>query len=127
LHEQSLCSLDPVEGAEVGVFLPDDLSPGMGLAREIVLRKSVYAMGGVMGVLMPSSCFMKSAKPGRGLRADREESSEGKVEDIGVCSWGSLGFVEGIVSGQGTEDPIARADSAHQGPTSKSAMTGGSP
>ncbi len=38
LHEQSLCSLEPVEGAEVGVVLPD-LSPATGLA--IVLRKSV--------------------------------------------------------------------------------------
>jgi len=40
LQEQSLCSLEPVEGAEVGVVLPDDdLSPGTGLV--IVLRKSV--------------------------------------------------------------------------------------
>lgn len=37
-HEQSLCSLEPVEGAEVGVVRPEDLSPVMGL---IVLRKSV--------------------------------------------------------------------------------------
>jgi hypothetical protein len=59
LHEQSLCSLEPVEGAEVGVVLPDDLSPVIGLC--IVLRKSVYAVGGVMGVLMYSSCLMKSA------------------------------------------------------------------
>jgi hypothetical protein len=59
LHEQSLCSLEPVEGAEVGVVLPDDLSPVIGLA---ILRKSVYAVGGVMGVLMKSSCLMmKSA------------------------------------------------------------------
>ena len=60
LHEQSLCSLEPVEGAEVGVVLPDDLlSEVTGLA---IFRKSVYAVGGVMGVLMKSSCFMmKSA------------------------------------------------------------------
>ena len=58
LHEQSLCSLEPVEGAEVGVVLPDDLSPVMGLAN---LRKSVYAVGGVMGVLMKSSCLMKKS------------------------------------------------------------------
>lgn len=41
LHEQSLCSLVPVDGAEVGVVLPDDevlLSPAIGL---IDLRKSV--------------------------------------------------------------------------------------
>jgi hypothetical protein len=47
-----------VEGAEVGVVLPDDLSPVMGLAN---LRKSVYAVGGVMGVLMKSSCLMKKS------------------------------------------------------------------
>jgi hypothetical protein len=37
-HEQSLCSLELVEGAEVGVVRPEDLSPVMGL---MVLRKSV--------------------------------------------------------------------------------------
>lgn len=95
LHEQSLCSLEPVEGAEVGVVLPDDLSPGIGLP--MVLRKSVYAIGGVMGVLMPSSCLMKSANPGKGLRAERAESSEGNVEVIGVLSCGSLGLVEGVI------------------------------
>jgi hypothetical protein len=60
LHEQSLCSLEPVEGAEVGVVLPDDLlSAVTGLA---IFRKSVYAVGGVIGVLMKSSCLMmKSA------------------------------------------------------------------
>jgi hypothetical protein len=98
LHEQSLCWLEPVEGAEVGVVLPDDLSPGIGLFKAMVLRKSVYAIGGVMGVLIPSSCLMKSAKPGKGLRAETAESSEGNVEVIGVLSWGSLGLVEGIVS-----------------------------
>lgn len=98
LHEQSLCSLVLVEGAEVGVDLPDiDLfSPAMGL---IDLRKSVYAVGGVMGVLSVSSSFlMKSAYPGKGLRADRAEkddSSEGKVEVMGVLSCASLGLVEG--------------------------------
>lgn len=40
LQEQSLCSLDPLEGAEVGVVLPDDLSPpATGLVMD--LRKSV--------------------------------------------------------------------------------------
>ena len=42
LHEQSLCSLDPVDGAEVGVVLPDDFSLGAtGLVMAMVLRKSV--------------------------------------------------------------------------------------
>jgi len=39
LQEQLLCSLEAVDGAEVGVDLPDNLSPDTGLA--IVLRKSV--------------------------------------------------------------------------------------
>jgi hypothetical protein len=98
LHEQSLCSLEPVEGAEVGVVLPDDLlSPAVGLC--MVLRKSVYAVGGVMGVLMDSSCLMKkSAYPGRGDKPDRADSSEGNVEVIGVLSCASLGFVETILT-----------------------------
>lgn len=50
LHEQSLWSLELVEGAEVGVVLPEDLSPAAGLF--MLLRKSVYAVGGVMGVLI---------------------------------------------------------------------------
>jgi hypothetical protein len=88
-----------VEGAEVGVVLPDEealLSPVMGL---IDFRKSVYAVGGVMGVFKLSSSFlMKSANPGKGLRAERAEradNSDGKVEVIGVLSCASLGLVEG--------------------------------
>ena len=84
LHEQSLCSLELVEGADVGVVRPDDFSPAIGLP--MVFRKSVYAMGGVMGVLMPSSCLMKSTRAGKGLGAERADSSEGNVEVIGVLS-----------------------------------------
>ena len=51
-----------------------------------------------MGVLIPSSCLMKSAYPGSGLRADRADSSEGKVEVIGVLSCASLGFAIAILS-----------------------------
>lgn len=104
MQEQSLCSLEPVEGAEVGVVLPDDLSPVVtGLA--IVLRKSVYAVGGVIGVLM-SSCLMKSTKPIMGVFAERADSSEGKVEVTGVCNCASLGLVEGILCpGQRSECP----------------------
>jgi hypothetical protein len=95
LQEQSLCSLEPVEGAEVGVVRPEDLSPAVtGLA--IFIRKSVYAVGGVIGVFM-SSCLMKSMYPVRGVPAERADNSEGKVEVIGVCSCGSLGLVEGIL------------------------------
>jgi len=39
-----------------------------------------------MGVLMPSSSLRKSGKAERGVRADKAESSEGKVEVIGVLS-----------------------------------------
>ena len=122
LHEQSLCSLEPVDGAEVGVVLPDDLSIGLAM----VLRKSVYAIGGVMGVLMPSSCLMKSAKPGKGLRAERADSSEGKVEVIGVLSCGSFGLVEPILcpcrSNECSKDQMN--DSEHKRPTSRFEMTG---
>lgn len=114
LQEQSLFSLELVEGTEVGVVLPDDFSPGTGLA--IVLRKSVYAVGGVMGVLI-SSCLMKSAKPVRGVRAERADSSEGKVEDTGVLSCASLGLVvEPIVAPvKSNERPIDQEnDSEHK-------------
>ncbi len=46
------------------------------------LRKSVYADGGTMGVLMPSSSLMrpKSGKAESGVLAERAESSDGKVD-----------------------------------------------
>lgn len=118
MHEQSLCSLEPVEGAEVGVVRPDDLSPAVtGLA--IFKRKSVYAVGGVIGVLI-SSCLMKSTKPERGVFAERADSSEGNVEVIGVCNCGSLGLVEGILCpDQSNECPgDQRSDSDHKRPAS---------
>ena len=101
LHEKSLLSLlvkESEEGAEVGVCLEHVFSATMGLF--MVLRKSVYARGGLIGVLIESSCLMaKSANPGNVLRAefDRADSSEGKVEVMGVLSCGSLGLDEDIV------------------------------
>jgi len=60
-----------------------------------------------MGVLIPSSCLMKSAYPGNGLRAERADSSEGKVEVIGVLSCASLGLLVGILSlGRRNECPV---------------------
>lgn len=54
-----------------------------------------------MGVLIPSSCLIKSAYPGKGLLAERAESSEGNVEETGVLSWGSFGLeLEGMLSGR---------------------------
>jgi hypothetical protein len=35
-----------------------------------------------MGVLTPSSSLIKSPNPGRGLRAERADSSDGKAEDM---------------------------------------------
>jgi hypothetical protein len=59
-----------------------------------------------MGVLIESSCLMKSIEKGRGDRADRADSSEGKVEVIGVLSCASLGLVEAILAPcQGNECP----------------------
>lgn len=50
----------------------------------------------MIGVLrVSSSFFMKSAHPGRGLRAESADNSEGNVEVIGVLSCASLGLVEG--------------------------------
>jgi len=99
LHEQVLCSLaleaseggpedasasdgGSVDGADVGVDPPDVFSFVMGI---MVFRKSVYAIGGVIGVLMPSSSFIfQSAHPGNGLRAEleRAESSDGKADEM---------------------------------------------
>lgn len=46
----------------------------------------------MIGVFI-SSCLTKSGKPVRGVFAERAESSEGKVEETGVCSCASLGLV----------------------------------
>lgn len=72
------------------MVLPEDLSEklllvlvvtrGLETAGERALRKSVYAVGGVIGVLM-SSCLIWSAQPGNGLRG----SSDGRVADRGVA------------------------------------------
>src|SRR5207248_3369463 len=92
LQEQLLESLD---GFEVGVDFPDViLSPKVGL---IDLRKSVYAVGGVMGVLIPSSCLIKSTKLDDGVRAESDDSSEGKEADLGVLSWSRVGLLAGIL------------------------------
>lgn len=84
LHEQALPALD---GAEVGVDLPDlsenvKLLPveGLDIAGERAFRNSVYASGGVIGVLMSSSCLIMSRKPWAGLLG----SSDGSIADRGV-------------------------------------------
>jgi hypothetical protein len=45
------------------------------------LRNSVYARGGVIGVLRPSSCLMMTFNDGKGLL---HWSSDGKVAVLGV-------------------------------------------
>ena len=70
-----------------------------GVARTGVkaLRKSVYAVGGVMGVFSPCSCLMTAER-----HADRGVStiSDGNEAVFGVWRGGSTGFViaEGILS-----------------------------
>ena len=97
-------------GVTVGLLPVDDdpssfeLSLDIGSSETVgdatLLRKSMYATGGVMGVLNPSSPFKRhSGKAEMGVRALRAEgSSVGKVEVRGVLRWGSLGRVVVVVA-----------------------------
>lgn len=94
LHKQALPAL---EGAEVGVDLPDlsenvKLLPveGLEIAGERAFRNSVYASGGVIGVLTSSSCLIKSSKPSAGLLGN----SDGSIAERGVLrpEVGCVGF-----------------------------------
>ena len=58
----------------------------MEAAGERALRKSVYAVGGVMGVFTSSSCLITSRCPTAGLFG----SSDGRVAETGVLSEGRL-------------------------------------
>jgi hypothetical protein len=62
-------------------------------------------------VLIVSSCLMYSGNPVRGVFAERAESSEGKVDETGVCSCASLGLV---VEPMVTPDRM-RAGEVHEG------------
>lgn len=86
LHEQALPALD---GAEVGVDLPDlsekpKLLPveGLEIAGERAFRNSVYASGGVIGVFISSSCLIMSRKPSAGLLGN----SDGSIAERGVLT-----------------------------------------
>ena len=113
-------------GVDLGELLSEKLAlrlvPGLEIAGERALRKSVYAVGGVIGVLMSSSCFITSSRPGIGLFG----SSEGRVADLGVLSAGSSGFGERGVRIVGREcsssEPV---DGEGDGPSS--AEVGGEP
>lgn len=87
-----------VDGSELGVDLPDDSSKELLLGNALlglpaertgvrVLRKSVYATGGVIGVLISSSCLMALSELGNGLKI-----SDGKLADLGVWRGGRMGF-----------------------------------
>lgn len=66
----------PEDWSEKNELLPVE---GLETAGESALRNSVYAVGGVMGVLMSSSCLIMSRKPGAGLLGN----SEGRAADRG--------------------------------------------
>ncbi len=101
--EEKLVALDGLEVTDSFVTTESsdiDLRKALvgGLARTGVraLRKSVYAVGGVMGVLRPCSCLMTAE-----TQADSGVStiSEGNEPVLGVWSGGRTGFItaEGIL------------------------------
>lgn len=105
---QLLPALDGwVVGVDLGELLSEKLGllllPGLEIAGESALRKSVYAVGGVIGVLVASSCFITSSNPSAGLLG----SSEGSGADLGVLSAGSSGFGERGVRMVGRDDSEA--------------------
>ena len=62
---------------------------GVERAGDMALRKSVYAVGGVIGVFMSSSCLMTWRRLGTGLLGNGLFSfviSDGKDEFFGVLS-----------------------------------------
>jgi hypothetical protein len=103
LQEEKLLEVD---GSDVGVFLPEESSDerllgsalnGCGLVSTGVnaLRKSVYALGGVIGVFKSSSCLITPPTPESGVL----RRSEGKEADFGVWRGGSTGLLAaGILS-----------------------------
>lgn len=86
----------------LGVDLGEPLSEKLGLLLELgveiagdrAFRKSVYAVGGVIGVLASSSCLITSRSPAAGLLGSCEGSCEGKVAEHGVFNGGSSGLGE---------------------------------
>lgn len=94
LEEHLDLSLVAVPGAESGVVSPDTMA---GELRDMALdRKSVYAEGGLIGVLMKSgSGLMAKIRADLGVAVLADEISEGKVLVTGVESFPSLGLVVG--------------------------------
>lgn len=95
LQEQSVCSLAAVPGRESGVVWPEATA---GELRDMALeRKSVYAEGGLIGVLMKSgSGFREKETADRGVAVTAEVISEGKVAVTGVVSLPSFGLAVGM-------------------------------
>ena len=76
----------------------DRLVDGVEIAGDMVLRKSVYAVGGVNGVLerSSSSCLTTTRRSaGSGLRGSCEGNlaDSGNVAELGVMRAGRVGFV----------------------------------
>ena len=105
--------LDAVDGIDVGVSLPDEESlasslgidtpdgkaldsAGLGRTGVRAFKNSVYATGGVIGVLRLSSSLIVADKQLIGLVV--AIISEGKEVDLGVCNGGRTGFSIGILS-----------------------------
>lgn len=92
MHERQL--LPALDGCVEGVDLPENEKlgllavPGLDTAGLRALRNSVYAWGGVIGVVRSSSLLMTSSIPGAGLLG----SSEGRVAVDGVFKAGRAGL-----------------------------------
>ena len=92
LHEQSDRSLLAVDGTDSGVASPDSvrLQGTTGEFSDMDRRKSVYAVGGLMGVLR--GLISNLHDNGRAESGVLTDNSEGKVPVMGVASWASLGL-----------------------------------
>lgn len=92
-----LIALDGIDVEEERAWSSLDLGQlpwalgGLEKEGENVLRNSVYAGGGEMGVGSPSLCLVDSPW-------GFSRSSDGKVTDFGVLSGGSAGFEGPIIS-----------------------------
>ena len=92
MHDKQL--LPALDGCVDGVDFPEEEKhgllavPGLETAGLRALRNSVYACGGVIGVVRSSSFLITSNIPGAGLLG----SSEGNVAVDGVFKVGSVGL-----------------------------------
>jgi hypothetical protein len=87
VSDEKLCRL-VVDSSEID--LESALGGGLASAGVRAFRKSVYALGGVMGVLRVCSCFITAETH---AESGVSTISDGKDALLGVCSGGSTGFV----------------------------------